>query len=197
MAAGLGLAASLVVSACSSTPPTASNVVPPPAAAEARVVYAALGADETLGRGLDGGIRRTWPQQVFAALPRSAVYVNFATEDAPVQAGLDDQLPKALALKPTIVTVWFGSGDDPARTSDAAFRTALTQIVQQLQGAQTRVLLLSRPDPRSGSPSHYADLIEQVATATGATYLALPGTSANPRDPATQDAIAAAIKAKL
>ncbi len=191
------LVAMLAAVGCTSGTPTASNAVPPPAAPEARVVYVALGADETLGRGLEGGIRRGWTQQVFAALPRSAVYVNLATEDAPVQSGLADQLPKALALNPTVVTIWFGSGDDPARTSDGEFTADLTQIVSQLRAAQVDVLLLSRVDPRAGSSSRYATLIQNVAETTGATFIDLPGVSANPRDPATQEAIAKAITSHL
>jgi hypothetical protein len=188
-----------LVAACSSGPPVASNAVPPPAANDARSVFVALGGDETLNRGLDDSVRRAWTQQIFGTeLGPSAVYVNLATANATVREGLSDQLPKAVELQPTLATVWFGDGDGQSHTTDAGFISDLSEIVQKLQaGGTTKVLLLTRTDPGAGDSSRYANDIQQVANATHADYLEIPGAARNPRDPATQQAIADAVRARL
>lgn len=185
---------------CSSDPPVASNAIPPPAVAGERVVFVALGGDETLNRGLDDSLRNSWTQRVFVGLPRSAVYVNLASEDAPVADGLARQVPKAIELQATIATVWFGSGDarNENNTGAGQFATDLTQVVQQLRaGGVGRVLLLSRTSPGSRGGSRYVEQIRQVAQQTGATFIDVPGSSNNPGDPGSQEAVAAAVKAQL
>jgi hypothetical protein len=194
------VAVALVVVAlagCSSDPPLASNVVPPAAAVEDRVVFVALGGNETLSRGVDDSLRRAWVQRVFAGLPRAAVFVNLASEEASVARGLADQVPKALELKATIATVWFGAGDAALGTTEAAFTRDLTEVVRQLRaGGVGRVLLLSRTSSaRRGS--RFAPQIRQVAAELGVRFVEVPASSETPNDASTQDAIADAVNAQL
>lgn len=184
---------------CSSDPPVASNAIPPPAVAGERVVFVALGGDETLNRGLDDSLRNSWTQRVFVGLPRSAVYVNLASEDAPVADGLARQVPKALELQATIATVWFGSGDAREHnTSAGRFAADLTSVVQQLRaGGVGRVLLLSRTSSGARGGSRYVEQVKQVAQQAGVTFIDVPGSSNNPGDPGSQEAVAAAVKAQL
>jgi hypothetical protein len=186
-------AAVMASAACTSEAPVASNAVPPPAGPQPRVVYAALGGDETLLRGLDTNVRRAWTQQVFTSLPPSAVYVNLATEDAPVAEGLHVQLEQALALQPTVATVWFGGADDPAVVSQQEFASQLRGIVTGLQAANVRVVVVGRPGGRGSS---FTATAQQVAVATGARFADVAGGS-GPRDPGAQDAIATAVEAQI
>jgi lysophospholipase L1-like esterase len=172
--------------------------VPPPAAAQDRSVFVAMGGDETLNRGLDDSLRRAWTQQIFGtALGPQAVYVNLASTDATVRDGLDEQLPKAVPLRPTLVTIWFGDGDAQVGTTNPTFSRDLTDIVTQLHAAGVaKVLLLSRTDPAAGNDSQYGEQIRQVASATGSEFVEITGPR-NLRDPAAQQAIANAVTAHL
>jgi hypothetical protein len=185
-----------VLAGCAGEAPPVSSRVPAPATNEDRVVYVALGGNESLNRGLDDAVRNAWPQLVFAALPRSAVYVNLAGRDASVQSTLDIQVPAAVDLHPTLVTVWLGSGE-PNNQSDAVFATGLTEVVRKLQGAgATRVLLLSRPSGTVGPGGRYAEVIKQVAGDTGSVFVSIEATGRS-RDPEAHRQIADAVKAQL
>jgi GDSL-like Lipase/Acylhydrolase family len=122
---------------------------------------------------------------------------DLATADATVRDGLDVQLPKAVQLRPTLVTIWFGDGDAQVGTTDSGFTRDLTDIVTQVRAAgATKVLLLSRTDPTAGNDSRFAAQVRQVATTTGVDFVEIPGPR-NPRDPATQQNIANAVAAHL
>jgi GDSL-like Lipase/Acylhydrolase family len=185
---------------CANTePPPISSLVPAPVTNEERVVYVALGGNESGRGGFDDAVRKPWPQMVFAGLPRSAVYVNLAARDALVQQALAVQVPAAVDLHPTLATVWFGAADANSQTSDADFSNRLTDVVRQLQAAgATRVLLLSRPaSVPAGPDNRYANVIEQVARDTGSVFVAIDTGGRRGRDPEAQRQIAEAVKTQL
>src|SRR5260370_1440732 len=114
------LAAALVLSACATTPTTGAQSTP---SAPARVVYAAIGASETYGIGASDRSLQAWPQVFFSdVLPPSAVFYNFGIPGATTAQALHDEVPAAVAVHPTVVTVWLnvndlisGVGSDPSR----------------------------------------------------------------------------------
>ncbi len=179
--------------ACSSDPPVADGA-PPPVVVEAPITYVAIGGRETVNRGLGDGFRRSWTGQVFATLPRSTVFANLAADGTTVAAALTDQVPKAIELKPTVVTVWF-AGDDRG-TPPAAYARDLTAVATQLKAAGARVLLLHRPDDAGGL---FAATTEAVAKATGTEFVLLPAaaTQEQRRDPAAQTAIAEVVAPRV
>lgn len=183
----------VALGACSSDPPV-SDGAPPPVVVEAPVTYVAIGGRETVNRGVGDGFRRSWTGQVFASLPRSTVFANLATDGTTVASALTDQVPKAIELKPTVVTVWF-SADDRG-TPSAAYTRDLTQVATQLKATGARVLLLHRPDDGGGQ---FAASTQAVATATGTEFVLLPAapTQEQRRDPATQTAIAETVAPRL
>lgn len=97
------LVAALTLSACATTPTTGAQPSPP---APARVVYAAIGASETYGIGASDRSLQAWPR-VFTndVLPRSAVLYNFGIPGATTAQALHDEVPAAVAVHPTLVTV--------------------------------------------------------------------------------------------
>src|SRR5256884_7625466 len=99
--------AGLTLSACGSI----ANIGAPSPSAPRPVVYAAIGASETFGIGA-GDPRHAWPQ-VFSddVLPRSAVLHNFGIPGATTAQALHDEVPAALAVHPTVVTVWLNVND--------------------------------------------------------------------------------------
>lgn len=154
-------------------------------------MFVALGGDETLTFGLDDGFRRAWTRQVFTALPRSTVFVNAATEDATTRDGLDRQLADAMALDPTMVTVWFGAGDARLGTDPDRFAAELTELALALRNEGAKVILVGNEG--SDSMATYLPIIESVARETGATYTGVPGPVGRPDDPTIQDSIAEAV----
>ena len=166
-----------VAAACSSGSRslTARHLSPMPT--KSGFAYVALGGDETVNRQLDDPFRDAWPQPVFTnALPRSAVYVNFARPEATAADALSEQVPAALDLEPTVATVWLGAGDARIGTSDASFTRDLSDVVAQLQGAgaacscspSDRVTLTrsSSPTPSRGWPIRRARCWSSCPTAT-------------------------------
>ena len=143
-AAGLAVAA-LTLSACATTPATGAR---PATSAPAPVVYAAIGASETFGIGSSDRSRQAWPQ-VFTndVLPRSAVLHNFGIPGATTAQALRDEVPAALAVHPTVVTVWLNVNDLISGVASPAYEAQLRQLLHTLRrGGQARVLVANTPD---------------------------------------------------
>jgi hypothetical protein len=192
---GIVLVCALISTACSSGSAVSDSAPPLTDPNQERVVFVALGGDETLNRELDDPFRDAWTQRVFStALSRSAVYVNFARPGATVSAGLDEQLPQALDLGPTVATVWFGTGDDRSATSESSFERDLLEIVERLQNAGARVLVLTR-QPSDVVDTRFSDSLQQIASSTGAGLVPVP--DGDLRLAATHAAIADAVAAEL
>jgi lysophospholipase L1-like esterase len=144
VAAGLALAA-LTSSACATTPATGAR---PSQSAPAPVVYAAIGASETYGIGASDRYRQAWPQVFYNdVLPRSAVLYNFGIPGATTAQALQDEVPAAVAVHPTVVTVWLNVNDLIRGVAASAYEAQLRQVLHTLRrGGQTRVLVANTPD---------------------------------------------------
>jgi outer membrane protein OmpA-like peptidoglycan-associated protein len=187
---------STLSSACSTPPPAANNAVPPPASApvEAPITWVALGGDETAAVGPPEEAGRFWTQQVLAELPPTAQLVNLAAPDATARRARTTQMRTldATGVRPTVATVWFGADES---SGSAAYAADLTALVQDLRDrGATEIILVTRTggSGAGGVGSSLTDVTEQVATATGTTFVEvdLPG-----RDPTTASAQAAAAQA--
>ncbi len=133
----------LTLSACGGIANTGTH---PSLSAPTRVVYAAIGASETYGIGA-GDPRLAWPQ-VFSdnVLPQSAVLHNFGIPGATTAQALRDEVP-AVALHPTVVTVWLNVNDLISGVTAQDYESQLRQLLQDLrQGGQARVLVANTPD---------------------------------------------------
>jgi lysophospholipase L1-like esterase len=142
----------LVLAACSNGSPGGS---PAAAAATARpaptptpqVVYAAVGASETVGIGTTDPRRQAWPAVLYVtALPSTAIFYNLGIPGETTQAALTDELPEALAVQPTLATVWLNVNDVIAGVAPADYEARLGQLVHALRrGGATRVLVANTP----------------------------------------------------
>src|SRR5260370_14930613 len=139
------LAAALVLSACATTPTTGAQSTP---SAPARVVYAAIGASETYGIGAGDRYRQAWPQVFFNdVLPRSAVLYNFGIPGATTAQALHEEVPAAVAVHPTLVTVWLNVNDLISGIAASAYEAELQQVLHTLRrGGQAQVLVANTPD---------------------------------------------------
>jgi lysophospholipase L1-like esterase len=144
VAVGLAVAA-LTLSACATTPVTGAR---PDTSAPAPVVYAAIGASETYGVGATDRYRQAWPQ-VFTndVLPKSAVLYNFGIPGATTAQALHDEVPAAVAVHPTVVTVWLNVNDLISGVASPAYEAELRQVLHTLRrGGRARVLVANTPD---------------------------------------------------
>jgi acyl-CoA thioesterase-1 len=137
--------AGLTLSACGATPTSGTQPSP---SAPGPVVYAAIGASETYGIGATDRTRQAWPQ-VFTneALPRSAVLYNFGIPGATTAQALHDEVPAAVAVHPTVVTVWLNVNDLINGVAAPDYEAQLRQLLRALRrGGQARVLVANTPD---------------------------------------------------
>jgi len=172
----------LTLSACGVIPNTGTQ---PSLSAPTRVVYAAIGASETYGIGA-GNPRQAWPQ-VFTddVLPRSAVLHNFGIPGATAAQALRDEVPAALAVHPTVVTVWLNVNDLINGVAAQDYEIQLRQVLRALRrSGQARVLVANTPD-LAQLPAYRACL--PAAPAGGPTCLIPQGLLPTPQ------AVAAAV----
>jgi len=139
------LGAALTLSACSTTPVAGNR---PSAPAAAPIIYAAIGASETYGIGATDRYRQAWPQVFFNdVLPPSAVLYNFGIPGATTAQALHDEVPAAVAIHPTVVTVWLNVNDLISGVSAADYESQLRQLLHTMRrGGKAQVLVANTPD---------------------------------------------------
>jgi acyl-CoA thioesterase-1 len=134
----------VLVSGCTTQTPGGRTAAP----AQRQVVYAAIGASETYGIGTTDRNREAWPQ-VFSkdVLSPPAVLYNFGIPGATTAQALREEVPAAVAVRPTLVTVWLNVNDLIQGISPQAYGAQLQQLVHALRrNGQTRVLVANTPD---------------------------------------------------
>ena len=112
------------------------------------VVYAAVGASETFGIGATDRYREAWPQVFYNdVLPTSTVMYNFGIPGATTAQALKEEVPAAVGVHPTVVTVWLNVNDLIQGVTSTAFEAQFREVVHTLRrGGQTRVLVANTPD---------------------------------------------------
>lgn len=172
---------------------------PPAGAPVGRSVFVALGGHETFG-GADGP-GATWAQALHRKLPLGTVYINVARPEATAADARRNQLPLAIAQRPTLAVVWLGDGDEEVGTPPEVFGENLMAVLSGLRGAGVDSVLVGSPTPGTRG-SRYADQIATASQAMGAKVVPLPaGTSPGQRTPearaAANDMAAGAFAAAL
>ncbi len=146
--ASVALIAVAVAGCAGGPPPLATGPPIPPGGSP--LVYAALGASETSATALgDTALREryAWPQLFFTtALPRASTYYNFGVPGTTTAAALQDQVPAALAVHPTVVTIFFNVDDIVQGVGPSSFASNLGAIVHAMrQGGRAVVLVGNAP----------------------------------------------------
>ncbi len=152
-------------SACSATPavqpsptrgPTAPpsrapSSAPPTATVSPGVKYVAIGASDTVGVGASDPAKGSWPALVAARLPAgSPPYTNLGVAGSLALQAVSQQLPGAIAQKPTVVSVWLAVNDLNATIQPSSFADSLGQIVDGLvQKTDATIFVGNVPDLRA------------------------------------------------
>ncbi|HEX6538020.1 MAG TPA: SGNH/GDSL hydrolase family protein [Candidatus Dormibacteraeota bacterium] len=146
----LALAGAGVIAGCGAAPSSAipgSGIVIPPGGHPD--VYVALGTSETAGIGLEDfplRLRFAWPQIFYnEALSRASSYYNFAIPGITTADAISRELQPALAVHPTVATVFFTLDDLVAGVSAADYEQNLDTIVHALRKAGATVLIATAP----------------------------------------------------
>lgn len=137
----------VVLAACSSGS-TASGSKPKrsPSPASTPQVYVALGASETAGIGTDDPARDAFPQQLLGRLAPGSVLYDLGIPAETTDAALTDELPAAVAAKPTLATVFFSVDDLVAGVTPADFGVQLDEMLSALNASgSVRVLVANTP----------------------------------------------------
>jgi lysophospholipase L1-like esterase len=80
------------------------------------------------------------------ALPMGTEYHNFGISGERTAGAITDELPGALAVHPTVVTIWLNVNDLIAQVSVADYQTELQTLVHALrQGGAAKVLVANTP----------------------------------------------------
>lgn len=147
----LTLALAWIPAACSVGPGGGPVAGPAPAVtsstARPPLVYVAVGASETLGVGARQATTDAWPQVFFrTGLPRAAVYYNVGVGGDTVSGAQTDQVPEALGVNPTLVTVWLNVNDLLAGVPPEIYGGQLQKLVHDLRrGGAAQVMVANTP----------------------------------------------------
>lgn len=180
VASGLVAVATVALAGTAGCSPGERAAAPAATRSPTQETYVSVGADDTLGVGLDRPLIDEWPKVLFrTALPRTTVFVNAADRGATVADALADQVPLAVGLRPTLVTVWLNLDDLEAGTPVATYERRLAELVHALRrDGATRVLVANTPRIESAPPATvagYNAAIARVVRAEGAELVDLHG----------------------
>ena len=109
-------------------------------------MYVAVGASETVGVGADLP-EQAWPEVLRRThLPAGTAFTNVGIPGATVARALEQELPRALASQPTLVTVWLNVNDLLAGLAPDVYEAQLRRLVNALRrGGATKVLVANTP----------------------------------------------------
>lgn len=164
-----------LASSCSHARPAVQGT-PEPSTTTTAGLYVAIGAGDSRGEGTDNPLRDAWTQVFFRTLPQGFVFVNLASNGATTADAVNEQLPEAEALHPTLVTVSLGVNDLLGSVPAARYQAELTALIQGLGAGAARVLVASVPAlpsvPAAGVAAYNA-VIRSVAADSGAEVVDL------------------------
>lgn len=155
------LAVAVLAAACSSDPSGARSPTPGRATPSSvpgpstpspgsAVRYVAIGASDTVGVGATDPVKGSWPARIAERLPAGSAYHNLGVSGSLALQAQRDQLPGAIAQRPTIVTIWLAVNDLNARISPSSYRGELAGIVDQLVARTEAAIFVGNvPDLRT------------------------------------------------
>jgi acyl-CoA thioesterase I len=154
-----------LASACSAAPaagpsPTRATTASPSAApaspsataiASSGIRYVAIGASDSVGVGASDPAKGSWPAIIASRLPAgSPPYTNLGVSGSLALQAVSQQLPGAIAQRPTLVSVWLAVNDLNATIEPASFAESLGQIVDGLvQKTGATIFVGDVPDLRA------------------------------------------------
>lgn len=144
------------------TPAPTSSPAPAPA-----FRYVAMGASDAVGVGATDPAAGSWPARIAARLPAGTDYVNLGVAGSLAAQAAREQSPRAVALRPQLVTIWLAVNDLNASVSPTDYVAALHAVIDPLvSGTPARVFVGTVPDLRSVPAYEGTDRAELLARIT-------------------------------
>ena len=134
------------------TPPAsaAGTATPRPTPTPEAVRYVAIGASDTVGVGASDPLRGSWPARLASRLPSGSAYVNVGVSGSLAREARTAQLPRAIAERPTVVTVWLAVNDIMQRIPPPEYARDLAAVLDPLvERTSARVFVGTVPDLRA------------------------------------------------
>jgi acyl-CoA thioesterase-1 len=108
--------------------------------------YVAVGASETVGVGADRPALEAWPEVLRRQVLRPDMgYVNVGVSGTTVAQAVQSQLPRALAARPALATVWLNVNDIVRLVLVRRYEQDLRTIVRALRDLGAEVLVANTP----------------------------------------------------
>jgi lysophospholipase L1-like esterase len=127
---------------------------PEPKAAPARpplaapLTYVVIGASDAVGMGTRDPAREGWVPLLTQQLPPGTRVVNLGVPGIALHDAVDQVLPRAIAARPGLVTVWLVVNDVLAGVPLDRYRADLERLIGGLRdGTQAEIVLGNLPDP--------------------------------------------------
>src|SRR5687768_6307672 len=97
------------------------------------VTYVAIGASDAVGFCVRSPRRDGWVPQLASKLPQPVELVNLGVPGSTLRQALEQQLPRAVAAKPDLVTVWLVVNDVLAGVSPQTYAADLDRLLRTLR----------------------------------------------------------------
>jgi acyl-CoA thioesterase-1 len=129
--------------------------------------YVAMGASDAVGVGASDPPSGSWPARVASRLPPGSAFVNVGVSGSTAPQAKEQQLPRAIAQKPSAVSIWLAVNDMNAQIPPDAYQSALAAIVDGLVGGTGATVFVGNvPDIRGVPAYNEADknlLFQQIS----------------------------------
>ena len=110
--------------------------------------YVAIGASDSVGVGASDPKTKSWPALVAARLPQGTSYTNLGVSGSTLAQAIVEQLPRATAADPDVVTVWLAFNDLAHAVPPASYRADLAKLLQSLLQTRAKIFVANLPDLR-------------------------------------------------
>jgi acyl-CoA thioesterase-1 len=132
---------SLIAAGCSEAEQQAAAVE------QEHPLYVAIGASDSVGTGTRDPAREGWVPQLHARMPAGTHLVNLGIGGLKIHQAIEQSLPIAVDLQPSIVTVWLAVNDLAAGVTLESYQVDLDLMLGTLrQQTQARVYVANLPD---------------------------------------------------
>jgi lysophospholipase L1-like esterase len=147
-AAAAAVAAAACVPGTSETPSVGDRP-----ALVAPVTYAALGASDTAGIGVEDPQRDSWVAVLTRQLPQPARLINLGIPGVRLFEALEVELPPALEAKPQLITIWLVVNDILTSVPLDRYRADLDRLLAALRnGTGAKVAIGNVPNAPDSLP---------------------------------------------
>jgi acyl-CoA thioesterase-1 len=110
-------------------------------------LYVAIGASDSVGTGARDPAREGWVPQLYAKMPAGTRLVNLGIGGLMLHQALEQVLPVAVDLQPSVVTVWLAVNDLAGGVPLDQYHTDLDELLGTLRReTSARVYIANIPD---------------------------------------------------